>query len=141
MRYYFIFSFVLLCNLSAFCQTPKTIRFIHRGEELKPIGTLVIGVDTLSSATDKKFDYIFGKSVKTDLKSARVIEKFINTSTFLVKNPKVLKDSKEFYEIVNLNGSKIYLGEKNFSVFFRELRNELNLHALDHSIYKAFLNY
>jgi hypothetical protein len=122
-------------------QDIHTIRFIHRGEELKPIGTLLICVGKLIQPTDRTFDETFGKSVKTDMRTFESIKKFIKTNKLTTHDPKELKGDSEFYEIKDSNGLQLYLGGQSIHQFFGDLRLFLKKKDLDQTVIEAFKNY
>ena len=130
-----------ICGLESKGQGIKKIIIIHRGEELKPIGTLLISTRTIIMPNERKLDSIFGRGIKTNKKTFRKIKHFLVRSNYLVQNPLELNGNKEFYEIKCFNGIVLYLGEKYFNVFFNEFRNLIVNYKLDFNVYEALKHY
>jgi uncharacterized membrane protein YcgQ (UPF0703/DUF1980 family) len=136
-----ILFLILIISLESLSQDSLNIRFIHRGEELKTIGTLLICVNKVQRPSDKQLDDILGKSIKTDKKTFNSIKKFITNNKFLIKDPKELFTNKEFYEIINADKLASYLGENNFRFFFDELKLFLKKKKLDKKVLSALKYY
>ena len=134
-------KFLMLFFLTASAYGQKAdinIRFIHGGEELKPVGTLLIStVDTIKP-NDKESDKFFGKTIKTDIRSFKVLNEFIKQSQYLTKDNTQLKGSNEYYIIKYSNGLRLFLIATKINNFFFDLRVFLNKEHADKELTKAF---
>jgi len=135
-----IIKFLMLSILTASAYRQKVainIRFIHGGEELKPVGTLLINtVDTIKP-NDKESDKYFGISIKTDTRSFKVLDEFLKHQ-YLTKDNTQLKGSNEYYVIKYSNGLRLFLIAKNINNFFSDLRAFLKKEHIDKELTKAF---
>jgi len=125
---------LLSMNIKSYEQQTFNIRFIHGGEELKPVGTLSISVAKLIKPTDRDMDNIYGKAVKTDEKSFNIVMDFVRGNKYLNTNPQKLRGNREYYKIIivsQTNSNILYLGEKNIIVFFGTMRSLLINHKAD----------
>ena len=124
-----IFALLIVSmGVKSYGQRISNIRFIHRGEELKPIGTLSISTDEVIVPTDRQLDKIYGKAVKTDTNSFNLVADFVINSKLLTNKPRKLHGNKEFYEIIIVsvtNTQRLYLGEHDIIAFFNTLRDLL----------------
>jgi hypothetical protein len=127
-------------TINIYAQKLHTIRFIHGGEELKPVGTLVISVEKKIQPNDKPLDYMYGQCIKTDIKTFDSIRDIVKEKTYITSNPKSLHGSN-YYKIVDSDGSEYFLDDKNFRDFFEDLRNSLKDKDRDIKVIEAFKNY
>ncbi len=128
-----IILFTLITNV-IFAQTLHSIRFVHIGEENKPIGTLVISVEKKVTPRDRVTDRYFGKSVKTDLRTFETIIDFTTTSKHLFSR----KDHESDYHIIINDKKNRYLNYKNCRSFFAGMRIQLRKAKCDKFVIEAF---
>ncbi len=110
----------MLSGLS-YGQKLHTLRFIHRGDELRPIGTLMICVEKLVQPSDKVFDDTFGRSAQTDIITFKAIENYIKKEKLPNKFSK-LKWKNEYYEIIDSSGKCWFVNEEDIKRFFDKLK-------------------
>ncbi|MGY3211327.1 hypothetical protein [Mucilaginibacter sp. HD30] len=128
-----IFFFAFITNVS-FAQTLHSIRFVHIGEEDKPIGTLAISVEKKIIPRDRMTDHYLGKSVKTNMKTFETIRNFTEASKHLVSR----KDNESDYRIIINNKKNLYLNYKSGRSFFEDLRAKLAKTNCDKAVIAAF---
>ena len=119
-------------------ENDSNVRFIHGGEELKPVGTLLISSTDTVRPSDKASDKFFGKTIKTDTRSLDVLNIFIKRSKFLSKDNSQLKGSNEYFIVKCSSGLKLFLNAKSINSFFSSLRIFLNNEHVDKRLIKAF---
>ncbi len=132
-----LFLFIIT---SSVCGQSKdlNIRFIHGGEELKPVGTLAISTKTILKPNDRESDKFFGRGVKTDIHSFKALKTFIEQCSYLVKDSTQLKGSNEWFTIKYSDGLRFYLKGNNLNIFFPSLRVFLKKQNTDTKLIKAF---
>jgi hypothetical protein len=123
-----ILSFLLiLISFAAYCQQLHSIKFVYFGEELKPRGTLVISVEKLIKPDDKPLDSIFGRGIKTDMNTFITIRNMAQQikAKYSVTDTTIDMDSHYGYAIVDSNGARYTLEDKNVTKFFDDLKAAL----------------
>ena len=131
---------LLLANVRLYGQKISNVRFVHGGEENKPVGTISISVDSLIAPKDNPADDLFGKAVKTDNKSFNLVIEFINKCRYLTGNPLDLYKSSQFFKIkiVSATGIKeLYFGGKHYFSFFEDLAKLLIKKSADPNLIKV----
>jgi hypothetical protein len=135
-----ILTFVfLLITINVFGQHLHVIRFIHGGDELKPIGTVVISVEKVVLPTDKPLDPTFGISIKTDIKTFKIIRKLIKREKYTTKPDEF--DNSGFLKIVDSSGFVLLLDWPKYKDFFYDLRSILKKKKNGQDIINAFKYY
>lgn len=130
-----ILFFAFITN-TCFGQTLHSIRFVHIGEEDKPIGTLVISVEKKVTPSDRITDRYLGKSVKTDIRTFETIINFTEAKKYLFSRKEIESD----YHVIVNDKKSLYLKYKNSSTFFEELRAQLRKANCDKAVIEALKN-
>jgi hypothetical protein len=126
----FLLAQLSLC-INTYEQQVPNVRFIHIGEETKPIGTVVISVRGYIKPMDRPLDSIFGRNVKTDEKTFRFIIKFIKSNKYTFIAPNLPQGTTPEYKIIGPNGLKLYFISTEF---FNDLRASLKQQNLDPAV-------
>ena len=135
-----IIIFLLLLTGNAYTQTIHNLRFVHVGIEDKPIGTLSISVEKLIHPNNREADLMFGKAIKTDIKTFTTLIEVLKSSKLLsAKSDKINNELN--YEILGSDGLKLYLNYRNTTDFFQNLRNTLVKNKRDNAVITAFKHY
>jgi hypothetical protein len=107
-------------------QPPRKIRIIHRGEEIKPIGTVWITEGKCSSPIDREFDHIFGRCVEASDNDLKVITNVFRSSKNIKKDSSELMGSASYYEIIIERSSHhLFLTDSSYKSFVKEWRDKL----------------
>lgn len=117
------------------------IRFIHGGEELKPVGTLLVNMIDTIRPKDRESDKFFGRTIKTDIQSFNALDSFIEKSQYLNKDNSQLKGSNEYYVIKYSNGLRFFLNGKDIHAFFSMLKVFLRKEHANPVLTEAFEDY
>lgn len=136
----FIIILLLLLTGNAYTQTIHNLRFVHVGIEDIPIGTLSISVEKLIYPNNREADLMFGKAIKTDIKTfTTLIEVLKSSKLFSAKTDKINNELN--YEILCSDGLKLYLNYRNTMYFFQNLRNALITNKRDKAVISALKSY
>ena len=140
MKTILLFVAAFFAVFSCHGQQIHSIRFIHFGDELQPIGTVVISVEKKLTPNDRPLDSHFGISIKTSMKTFEIIEKLIKQSKFRINNP-VDTDYRDNLEIIDSDGFKLYLFSAKYNAFFADLKAVLKDEEDRNEIFDAFARY
>lgn len=137
-----LFLFMMVVAINSYSQQLHSIRFVHGGEELKPVGTKVISVEKLIYPTDRgSIDEMFGKAIQTDIETYKTIETYVTDSKFVSKDNKSLKEENEYYKINYNNDIVVFLGGSKTITFFNDLRSLLIKQKRDKAVIELFTYY
>ena len=117
------------------------IKFVHGGEELKPIGTLLISTKTEAIPNDKRTDLTYGLSLKTDKRTLELIKQFIDKTDYLFKDNSKLQGTNEYFAIKYSDGLKLFLRGEKINAFFTSLRKFLYAKHADNAVCDILANY
>ena len=130
---------ILTCSV-AYCQQ-HVIKFIHFGEELKPVGTIVISVEQLIKPTDRPLDWMYGKSIQTDLATFMAIRNYIDTNHYALSQNTNPNHDTDGFEIVDVDRPVHYCYGSYYAKFFERLKLELTQEKSDQKVIEAFKYY
>lgn len=136
-----LFLLPLLISLKSYEQKVPNIRFIHVGDELKPIGTLLISIGEYVKPTDRPFDSVFGVGVKTDERTFKFIDNYVLKSNYTKEASVVSKSDTNAYKIVCPHNLILYVNMRNSYIFFENLRSGLKKENLDTAVINALKRY
>ena len=118
-------------------QSVRFVKFIHGGDETKPIGTVVISVGGLVKATEKPMDDIYGRSIQTDTGTYRALIAVIRNGKH--KTSANNFDPRDFFIIKTSDGFELDLDWPVYKSFFSDLHDALK--DEDKAVYNVFKNY
>jgi hypothetical protein len=142
MKFSMFLIFPLIVLIYSYQQKVQIIKFIFRGKESKPRGTLLISIGKDILPTDKgEAEIGFGKGVKTDDKTFIFLKEYLKASNFLIRNRNEVNDQETVYVIVLPDDLVFYLREKDFSIFFNDLYLILEKENLDPKVFNSVRYY
>ena len=141
MKKIILASIAMLFIIAAQSQPLHSIRFIYFGEELKPIGTKIIGVEKVFPLNDKVLDSIFGRSIKTDINTFTIVSNLIKNKKYQTPHP----SKEEIYggglEVVDSDGFAFSLFWPKQKDFFNDLHTSLIEKNSDKVVIELFKDY
>jgi len=87
MKKIILTAIVMLFLIRGQSQPLHSIRFIYFGEELKPIGAIIIGVEKVFPLVDKPLDSVFGRSIKTDINTFTIVRNLLKEKKYQTLHP------------------------------------------------------
>jgi hypothetical protein len=126
--------------MNTYGQHLHIIRFIHGGDEIQPIGTVIISVEKVIPLIDKPTDSLFGRSIKTDIKTFRLIRKLIKNKKYYTPH-ETAADRLDFLRITDSDGFVLGLFASKYKMFFYDLRSLIEQKKGDQTVIEAFDSY
>jgi len=120
-------------------QSLHIIKFIHQGDETKPVGTLLISVEKKIKPSDRPSDRIFGGGVKTNISAFTYIRALVKSGIYTSVQRKNL--GYDWFKIVDSDRSIYYMPGRNMDKFFNELKATLKTKHMDDNLLEVLKDY
>jgi hypothetical protein len=128
---------VTIATLNLRAQSVHFVKFIHVGDETKPIGTIVISIGGLVKPTDKPMDDVFGRSVQTDTGTYKALVDIIKSGKYRTPTDKL--DTRDFFIIKSSDGFGLDLCWPEYKEFFNDLHSALkNRDKAVNNVFKSY---
>jgi hypothetical protein len=121
----------------ASAQPKHSIKFLHMGDETHPVGTIIISVESVAPLNDRITDSIFGKSIKTNMRTFKIIEKFIKDKKYVTADS-VAGKHWNYLEVWDSAGFGLDLFYPKNIDFFNDLFTEIKKKKADKAVIDVF---